>query len=134
MYIIKEGEVNCCNKGVVVRTLKKGDFFGERCLWIDNIRTMDVITKKQTVLYSVSIETLKQMVGEKYKEALVFNILKNAFSKSGYLKNIGLDVIENIQNKMKIINYEKSAVVLQKGTLTSSQFMLLIEGRLLTVN
>ena len=37
MYIVKDGEVNCMDKGKVIRTLKKGDYFGEQVLTLTGI-------------------------------------------------------------------------------------------------
>ena len=39
MYIIKKGEVNCVKNGKIIRTLVKGDNFGQKALLEGNRRT-----------------------------------------------------------------------------------------------
>ena len=61
------GEVDCSLNGKVVRILRKGDNFGERSILIDSTRSLDVIAKCDCVCYSVSISTLKNMLGDNFR-------------------------------------------------------------------
>ena len=133
LYIIQEGEVDCISQGKVVRTLKKGDCFGERCILIDNVRTMNVITKCSCVIYSVSQETLRTMVGDRYRDVLFLNFIKVSFGKSKYLKNLDIKMIDKIYEKFQILNFDKNKTVLNKGYNLSSKIIVIIEGSLINV-
>ena len=132
MYIIKEGEVECVSNGKVIRTLIKGDYFGEKSILMDSLRTMNVITKKSCVIYSISVETLKTMVGEKYRDVLILNFIKSSFQKSHVFEQLNSKLIEDIFERFTIKNFENSHVtVLKKGFITSSKIMILIEGNII---
>jgi CRP-like cAMP-binding protein len=133
MYIIKDGQVNCSYKGNFVRTLQKGDFFGERALLLDSVRGMDVIAKTRCVIYSISVETLKSMVGEQYRNILYLNFIKMAFSKSENFKSLDLRLIENIFNCFKAIDLQKNDVAFMTGFNMSSKLVVIMEGSLINV-
>lgn len=133
LYIIKEGEVNCVFKGKVVVTLRKGDYFGEKAILTDSTRTMDVVAKTKCTCYSISVETLKQMVGEKYRDVLYLNFIKTAFSSSKYLKKFQPKCIESIYPCFKIKNYGKREVVVPAGHVIGSKIIVIIEGNLVNV-
>ena len=63
---------------------------------------MNVIAKTNCTLYSVSTETLKQMVGEKYKDFLLLNFIKRSFENSENFKNFTFEMVKNIYAKMKV--------------------------------
>jgi CRP-like cAMP-binding protein len=133
LYIVKEGEVDCINKGSVVRTLKKGEHFGERAILLESLRTMDVVAKTKCTCYSISIETLKSMVGERYRDVLYLNFIKSAFATSKYLKRFNLKLIESSYECFQVINYSKGDIVLNKGYAVASKLIVVIEGNLVNV-
>ena len=45
MYIIKDGEVECMKNDKVIRTLKKGDNFGQKALLEGDVRSLDVVAR-----------------------------------------------------------------------------------------
>ena len=95
---------------------------------------MNVICKTACTLYSVSTETLKLMVGDKYKDFLILNFIKNTFHHSEAFKNLNFDIIKNVYEKMKLIYFEKGKTVLNKDFLTSSKIIVLVDGRIVNVN
>jgi CRP-like cAMP-binding protein len=82
IYIVKEGEVNCILKGKIVRTLRKGDNFGERSVLIDSSRSLDCIAKTNCICYSVSSFTLETMLGKNFRTLLYLNFIKSYFTPS----------------------------------------------------
>jgi CRP-like cAMP-binding protein len=96
LYIIKEGEVLCSSKGQEIRTLKKGDHFGEKALLLECPRTMDVIAQSNCIIYSISIETLKSMFGDKYKDVLLLQFIKMSFNLSSFFNKVSTKLLENI--------------------------------------
>jgi hypothetical protein len=133
MYIIKDGEVNCSFKGAIIRTLQKGDFFGEKALLLDSVRAMDVIAKTRCVIYSISMGTLRSMVGEHYRNVLYLNFIKMSFSKSEIFKTINPILIENIFGCFKAIDLQKNDVAFSAGYNMSKNLTIIIEGNLINV-
>lgn len=131
LYIIKDGEVECMSNKKVIRTLKKGEHFGERSILLDSTRTMDVNAKTKCVCYSISIETLKTMVGEKYREVLYLNFIKSAFSNSKNLRKFNLKLVETAYECFGAANYSKNDVVIPQGYMVSSKLVIVIEGNLI---
>ena len=56
MYIIKDGEVECIKGEKIIRTLKKGDNFGQKALLEGELRSLDVKAKTDCKIYSISSE------------------------------------------------------------------------------
>lgn len=133
LYIIKEGEVTCSQKGEVIRTLVKGDYFGEKSILWDMKRSMDVIAKTVSICYSISIETLKTILGENYKDLLFLNFVKMAFKTSSLFGKLNKVVIEKVFPIFKPKNYNKNEVVLKKGEKVNEKIVIVIEGGLINV-
>jgi CRP-like cAMP-binding protein len=130
LYIIKEGEVNCSHKGEVVRTLAKGDIFGEKSILTESIRTMDVIAKTVCMCFSISVETLKAIIGKDFRDVLYLNMIKSTMKASNLLNNFDSTLIEKTYPSFCIKNYQKNEVVLSKGTFMNEMIYIIIEGNL----
>ncbi len=134
LYLIREGEVNILNKdNVIVRIFKKGEFFGQLSILMDIPRTMTVITKTKCIFYSISIESIKNIFGEKFRDVLLINSIKQALIKSKYFSKLDIKYIENIFEHFKLTRYEKGCVVLRKGYLCHSKILIILEGNLINV-
>jgi cGMP-dependent protein kinase 1 len=147
LFIIKEGEVSCSSKGLKFRTLKKGDNFGERSILLETPRTLDVIAETPCVIYSITVDTLKSMVGDRYKEVLFANFIKYTFQKSKYFNKINLKLLENVYEGMNCLptqnslsnkshyasvqNFSRGEVVIKTGHEMSSKVIVVIEGGLI---
>ena len=131
LFIIKSGEVNCVNKDKVFRTLKEGDYFGERGLLIQNEkRSYDVIASTEVICYSVSITTLKEMLGEEFRTKLVLNIIKAAFKKSKKFCDIYHKIFEEVFDCFKTRFLHKNELAYEKGTDVSEKIVIIIDGAL----
>ncbi len=134
LYLIREGEVNVLNKdNVIIRIMKKGEFFGQLSILLDIPRTMSVITRTKCTFYSISIESVKHIFGEKFRDVLVINSIKQALIKSKYFSKLDIKYIENIFEHFKLTKYEKGCVVLKKGYLCHSKILIVLEGNLINV-
>jgi len=133
LYIIKEGEIDCTSQGKLIRTLGKGEVFGERCLLVDSARTLSVITKTTCVLYSVSLETLRTMVGDAYRDVLLKNFIKSCFAKSKFLKNLNPRMLDKVFDKFKFLNFDRHRTVLHKGYHLNAKIICIIEGSVISV-
>jgi CRP-like cAMP-binding protein len=130
LYIIKEGEVICSRKGVAVRTLSKGDIFGEKSILTESIRTMDVIAKTVCICFSISVETMKVIIGKNFRDVLYLNMIKSTMKASSLLNNFDSSLIEKTYPSFCMKNYDKNQVVLSKGTLMNENIYIIIEGSL----
>ena len=131
LFIIKSGEVNCVNNDKVLKTLKEGDYFGERGLLIhDEKRSYDVIANTEVICYSVSITTLKEMLGEEFRNKLLLNIIKAAFKKSKNFCEIYHKIFEEVFVCFKTRFLHKNELAFEKGTDVSEKIVIIIDGAL----
>ena len=108
MYIVKEGELNVMDKDSVLRTLKRGDYFGEKSILLETKRSKGIMAKTNCEVYSISAETLKNMIGPKYREILYANFMKMALSESNIFKKFNLKLLDNALSLFKIKHYNKN--------------------------
>jgi cGMP-dependent protein kinase len=134
LYIVKEGEVDCVYKGEVIRTLKKWEHFGAKSILLECTRTLDIIAKTTLVIYSISVETLTTMVGEKYKDVLLLNFIKIAFTQSKMFSKINLRLLENAYEAFAMSHFNKGDLVLKFGYTLSSRIIIIIEGSIIDSN
>lgn len=134
LYIVKEGEVNCMSKNKVIRTLKKGDYFGEKSILLETKRSKDIVAKTDCVIYSVSADTLKAMIGSKYREILYSNFMKMAMTESQVFKKFNLKLLDSAISLFKIKHYNFNQTVLHAGHETSSLIIIIIQGNLVDVS
>ena len=131
IFIIKEGEVDCISKGEIIRTLKKGDNFGERSILVDSTRTMDVVAKTNCVCFSISISTLKNMLGDKFRTFLYLGLIKSSFATSSLFKGFNSYVIEQIFSLFTPVNICKDSIAFKEGYVKSSNIVVIIDGHLI---
>ena len=134
IYIVKEGEVNCVNEGKVIRTLRRGDNFGERSILIDSTRTMDVIAKNNCVCYSISVSTLKNMIGDNFRTMIYLNMIKSSFATSKYFKRFNPYLIDQILGLFEAVNYGPNSIVFPKGYNKSENIVVIIDGHLVNAD
>ena len=131
LYIIKEGEVRCTNdEGGIISTIKKGGFFGERSILVDTLRSLNVIANFDCTCVSISIETLKMVLGEKFRDTLFKNFVKIIFQESKYFKDLNQKLIEYVYPSFKVRNYGFNEPVLKKNYLVTQRIVVIIEGKL----
>jgi len=100
---------------------------------LETERTLDVVTAETTVLYVISVQTLKGMLGDKYRDILFLNCLMNCFQNSQYFNKINSQILENSYKCFKILDFKKGDVVLEKGSKMSGSIIAIIEGNLVNV-
>ena len=63
-YIVKSGQVEIYQKNAYLRTLNPMEYFGERALLMDEVRSATVIAKEKVELYSLDKESFKSNLSE----------------------------------------------------------------------
>ena len=134
IYIIKEGEVNFIKDGKIIRTLKEGENFGERSIFLDPKRSLDIIAKTDCICYTISFDILKVVLGFSYKNALLTQMIKMSFSKSEFFNKINSNYIDKISHLFTMKNYNKNDIVYKKGTYLSDTLCVIIDGNLINSN
>ncbi len=134
IYIIKEGEVNFIKDGRIIRTLKEGENFGERSIFLNARRSLDIIAKTDCICYTISFDILKSVLGFSYKDALLTQMIKMSFSKSEFFNKINSNYIDKISHLFIMRNYNKNDIVYKKGTYMSDTLCVIIDGNLINVN
>lgn len=128
MFIIKSGEVDCSKNGNVIRTLKKGDNFGQRALLQGDKRTMDVIAKTECRLYSISTEFFKSQFGPDFRQNLYYSFIGIAFQNSETFKNINMKMLNKTYSLFEFKNYDLNEVIFKAGKNMSDTMCIVLEG------
>ena len=136
MYIIKKGEVNCVKNGKIIRTLVKGDNFGQKALLEGNRRTLDVVAKTDCILCSISVEFFKNQFGEDFKDQLYFSFLGIAFKKSNSFNSINSNMLTKTFSYFSFKSFKRDEVVYESGTDASKKLCVILEGNIIdkTIN
>jgi len=130
MYIIKEGEVEVRKEGKLIRTLYKNDYFGDHSILLNTTRTMDVIAKSNSIVYSISTETLVRMFGNSYLQVLMISLIKHCFSRSKYFSKINLNILNNILDYFEVKKYSNNMLVYRKNDYYHEKIVVILEGDL----
>ena len=132
IYIIKEGEVNCVKNGIIIRTLSKGENFGERSIFVNAKRSLDVIAKTNCVCYSISFQSLENILGKNYKDELCKQFIKFTFSKSNFFHFIPMEYLDRTFLLFELKVYGKNEIIIQKKNIISNKIFVIIDGNVVS--
>ena len=130
MYIIKDGEVECLKGDKVIRTLKKGENFGQKALLEGGIRSLDVKAKTDCKIYSISTEFFKNQFGENFREQLYFNFVNTSFAISKTFSEINRKIISKTFKFFKFRSLKNNELVYPKGQAISEKLCVVLEGNI----
>ena len=130
MYIIKDGEVECLKGDKVIRTLKKGDNFGQKALLEGGIRSLDVKAKTDCKIYSISTEFFKNQFGENFREQLYYNFITTSFMISKTFSEISSKIFSKTYKYFKFRSLKNNDVVYQKGQKINEKLCVVLEGNI----
>ena len=130
MYIIKDGEVECLKGDKVIRTLKKGDNFGQKALLEGGIRSLDVKAKTDCKIYSISTEFFKNQFGDNFREQLYFNFVNTSFAISKTFSEINRKMISKTFKFFKFRSLKNNELVYPKGQAINEKLCVVLEGNI----
>jgi cGMP-dependent protein kinase len=131
MYIVKDGEIECLKGEKVIRTLKKGDNFGQKAiLEKEGIRSLDVRAKTDCKIYSISIEFFKNQFGDNFREQLNFNFVSTAFMNSKVFSNINSKMISKTFMYFSFRTLKNNELVYPKGQSITEKLCVVLEGNI----
>jgi len=88
--------------------MKKGEYFGEKSILLETKRSKDIQAKTDCVVYSISAETINQLIGPKFREILYANFMKMAITESPVFKKFNLKLLDNALSLFKIKHYTRN--------------------------
>lgn len=128
MYFIKSGQVGIYIQGKEVRTLGKGEYFGEQSLLYDTKRTATVIALNNVELLSLGRENLVKVLGGHLENIIYKNSLRIALEKSEYFKSLLKHQIDDIITHVEIWSFNKGDIVIEKKTVKGEKLRLVLKG------
>ena len=130
MYIIKDGEVECIKDDKIIRTLKKGDNFGQKALLEGDIRSLDVKAKTDCKIYSISVEFFKNQFGENFREQLYFNFITTSFMTSETFSHFNSKMISKTFKHFSFRSLKNNELVYPKGQKIEEKLCVVLEGNI----
>ena len=130
MYIIKDGEVECMKNGIIIRTLKKGDNFGQKALLEGGVRSLDVVARTDCKIYSISTEFFKNQFGDNFREQLYCNFISTAFMISKTFSNINSKMISKTFKYFSFRSLKNNELVYPKGQSKNEKLCVVLEGNI----
>ena len=130
-YIIKEGSVLCTSKGVELRRMSRGDFFGEQALLYNTERTATVTATTATQLLSLGRDHLVHLLGDQLQHIIYKNSQRMALEKSPYFASLTKQQIDGIIEKMRVFSVPKDAEVINFGRDKGDMLWVLLNGELM---
>ena len=128
IYIVKEGEVNCIKNDKIIRTLKKGDNFGQKAILEETKRSLDVVAKTNCTICSITVDFFKNQLGVNYKEQLYFSFINLAFQNSKHFNKILTKMLLKVFSFFTYKNYGKHEIIFQKGDILEKKIYIVLEG------
>ncbi len=130
MYIIKDGEVECMKNDKVIRTLKKGDNFGQKALLEGDVRSLDVVARTDCKIYSISAEFFKNQFGDNFREQLYFNFISTSFMISKTFHEINAKMISKTFKYFTFRSLKNNELVYPKGQRVNEKLCVVLEGNI----
>ena len=130
MYIIKDGEVECLKGDKVIRSLKKGENFGQKALLEDGIRSLDVRAKTDCKIYSISTEFFKNQFGENFRIQLYYNFITTSFMESKTFSDLNTKIISKTFKYFTFRSLKNNELVYPKGQKINEKLCVVLEGNI----
>ena len=130
IYIIKYGKVKCFKGEKEVRFLGPRDFFGESAVLFNTNRSLSVLVEEKSVCYQISESLLIDIIGEEYKNIIIYSISKVSIRKSQYMKILANEMFFNkILDNCVLKTFNNKDVVYDiKNPNAFNKFFILISG------
>ena len=132
MYFIREGIIECKKNNKVIRELKYGENFGQRAIYKDFKRSLDIYAKTDVVIYSISYEFFKNEFGDnRYLDMLKLLFIEMTFHNDNHFNNIGSKYLKEVYTLFNIKNYSSGEIIFEKNKDISNYIVCILEGAIL---
>ena len=130
IYIIKDGEVNIMKNGIIFKTAKKYQYFGEKRIYEGDKRSMDAVAKTNCVIYKISNESFQNQIKKDIKDQFNFTLLRIAFSESIHFKSFNVDMLNKIYKNFTFKTFTKNRVIYRKDMDLSKKLCVVLDGNI----
>lgn len=132
LYIIKQGNVKCSKDGVDIRTMEKGDYFGEQALLYNSVRTATITAIDNVTCLTIDRTELTSLFGTSLQLILHKSTQRIAFEKNAYLKKLRPSQYEGLMNAAEILEKHDGDQIITAGVKKSETIIVLLKGELQT--
>ena len=130
LYIIKEGNVVCTQKGKEIRKMSKGDYFGEQALIYGSLRTATVTAVDDVTCVALNREEFSNALGASFQQILYKNSIRIAFDRSEVIKKLSSLQKENIINEIEVQSFQSGQVIMPMGALKKAEILIILKGEI----
>jgi cGMP-dependent protein kinase len=131
IYIIQEGSIQVSKSYKKLFLLKKGDYFGEVALFVNNPSFFSYSVNGYAQLLEIPFKTIKQMLGYTHIYALIHKMFLSSIKKS---QRIGDDTrfedINALFNTFKLRYYTTDQIVYSTNIQKNKKICFVVSGRL----
>lgn len=128
LYLVSEGSVDCVKDDKVLRTLKKGESMGLMGALSEGLRTLSCISGEESVLYSISFESLKNIIGDNFKEVLLRQYIMYYLMLNPLFSSMNKKVVDSIIDNLSIEWHAAGEAIVQVGESVGDRIIFVIEG------
>lgn len=131
LYIIKEGKVQVWQEKQMVRTLTKGDYFGERALLYDEPRSATIISVGQTICVTIGRDLLQKVLGN-LQHVLFRNVMMIALQNSSIFQQFTKEQLSALIEAAVVKDYPENFTILDKENRSRGvRLFIVLEGDVL---
>lgn len=130
LFIIKQGSVICSKGDKDLKTLEKGDYFGEQALLYNSVRTATITAGENTKCLTIGRAELTKLFGTSLQLIIHKNSQRIAFDKNHYLKKLTKTQFEKLLGCSEIKEYSEGEKCICQGQRKSENIIVLIKGEL----
>jgi cGMP-dependent protein kinase len=128
-YLIKEGTVSCSQKGVEIRRLHLGDYFGEQALLYNCRRTATVTAVEQQVrCLSIGRSKLETVLGSELQQVIYKNTMLMIMEQSAVLSQLSRAQQVNLIDAMNYTSYVTGASAVRAGAFKGAKLIMVLRG------
>ncbi|XP_061563156.1 cGMP-dependent protein kinase 2 [Cololabis saira] len=128
MYIVADGELTVTQAGRELRTLCRGDIFGELAILYNCKRTATVKARTPVHLWSMERQTYRTIITNKSKKKR--EQLMGFLKTSRTLKDLSDVQLSKIIDSMEEVKYQDKDVIVREGT-EGDTFYIILKGEVL---
>ncbi|XP_043962894.1 cGMP-dependent protein kinase 1 [Gambusia affinis] len=128
MYIVAAGELIVTQSGRDLRTLTKGDIFGELAILYNCKRTATVKAKTHVHLWCMERQTYRTIITNKSKKKR--EQLMGFLKTSRTLKDLNDAQLSKIIDSMEEVKFQDKEIIVQEGT-EGNTFYIILKGEVL---
>ncbi|EDO05550.2 cGMP dependent protein kinase family protein [Babesia bovis T2Bo] len=128
LYLIKQGSADVYVNDIRVRTITKGQYFGERAILYSEPRSATIKAIDYVICVSITRDILQSVLGN-LNNVLFRNIMMEGLQHSDVFKQFTGEQLCELIESASIRSFRKGAVILDRETLLKGiRYFIVLEG------